>query len=135
MKKFLFTLGIVLFAGIAEAQTHSCDKPALTGNIIITNSTFLFSACVSATVDADGIAIDLNGTVTFITVNPGTTNTTGKVAFPVSVTIPGTGNHTVKTAPFTLTSTGIRQVGPFSSPFVLVLEKPVPTVAPTNHLR
>lgn len=136
MKKFAFLLfAFLLFPVNTEAQTHSCDKPALTGNVSITTSTFLFSACVPATVDADGIAVELNGVVSFITVDPGLPNAAGKVAFPVSVTVPSTGNHTIKTAPFTLTSTGIKQVGPFSVPFVLVLEKATPTIAPTNHLR
>lgn len=139
MKKFAFLLfAFLLLPAEAKAQTHSCDKPQLTGNVVTPTATFLFGACVPATVDADGIAIELNGstTLTFITVDPtGVPNAAGKVVFPVSVTVPSNGNHTVRTAAFTTTSTGIKQVGPFSVPFVLVLEKPAPTVTPTNHLR
>lgn len=137
MKKLLaLLLGFILLAVNAEAQTHSCDKPQLTGNITVTNPTFLFAACVLDSVDADGIVIELNGTKTYVTLLPtGSPNAAGKIAFNVSVVLPARGNNTVRTAPFTLLSTGQKQEFALGSPFVLVYEKPAPTSGTTNHLR
>lgn len=136
MRKFLFVLGFILLAVNVQAQTNSCNNPQLSGNIVVSNTTFLFTACPLATDDADGIVIELDGIKTSITMLPsGPANAAGKVPFNVSVTIPTNGNHTVRTAAFTLSPTGTRQDGPLSSPFVLVFAKIVPVAAPTNHLR
>lgn len=136
MKKLLFVFSFLLLAVNAEAQTNSCNNPPLSGNIIVSNTTFLFTACPTATDDADGIVIELNGVKTAITMAPsGPANASGRVPFNISVTIPQNGNNTVRTAAFTLSPTGVRQDGPLSSPFVLVFAKPVPVTATTNHLR
>lgn len=135
MKKILALL-FLLAASNAQAQTNSCDKPVLTGNIVVSSTTFLFTACPIATDDADGIVVELDGVKTPFTMAPsGPANAVGRVPFNVQVIIPSNGNHTVRTAPFTLSPTGVRQEGPFSSPFVLVFAKATPTTATTNHPR
>ena len=135
MKKIFFILGMLLIASSAQAQ-HTCDKPQLSGNIIVSNTTFLFAACHPLTEDADGIVIELDGVKTAVAVSPaGAPNATGKVAYNIQVIIPANGNHTVRTAAYTLSPTGVRQDGPLSNPFVLVFAKPTPVTATTNHLR
>lgn len=136
MKTFVTALFLLLVSSVASAQTNECNTPALSGNVTVTSATFAFVACAVAAEEPDGVMVELNGVKSYVTKAPdGTPNSSGRVPFYVSVSLSGKGNHTVRTAPFTLTSTGVRQEGPLSGPFVLVFEKAAPATATTNHPR
>jgi hypothetical protein len=136
MKPLGLALGLLLLGTTAQAQTNACDTASLSGNVNVPSATFLFVACPVAAEQPDGIVLELNGVKSYVTMAAsGAANAAGKAPYNVSVTLSGRGSHTVRTAAFTLTSTGTRLEGPFSVPFVLVYEKAAPATAPSNHLR
>ena len=136
MKLCLALLALLLVVTPAAAQNSvACGTPPLSGNVTTPTATYQFAVCVPATAQADGVMVEVNGTKSFPTITPEAANAAGKVAYPATVTLSGTGNHTIVTTYYTLTSGGAKQEGPRSVPFVLVYEKPVPTTAPTNHPR
>ena len=136
MKKLLIALTLMLAATPAFAQGASCDKPALSGTINITNATYLFAIGVPSGQPAPaGFKVTVDGVTTDVgALPPAGTSATGEVCFNATVTVTNC-NHTVTTAFYTLDGGGAKQTSSASAPFVLSLGSLPPSAAPINHPR